>query len=221
MLAQQTGVAVSECPAARAGAGQLAGGQLAATNRALSETVATLRHGMTIHERLTRVAAARKGTAGIAEALHDLTGFAVVAEDRYGNLALGARAGPDPVPETPAYRHKLYCARLMTAGRSVRDGDRVVALASPRPGVVGLLALMDPGRRAGTTDLMALEHGATVLAVELARLREMADTSQSFGCAGNWSRICSPAPTTRAPTPGRGAGLRPGQASPGRGARRR
>ena len=64
----------------------------------------------------------------------------------------------------------------MTAGRSVRDGDRVVALASPRPGVVGLLALMDPGRRAGTTDVMALEHGATVLAVELARLRGMADT---------------------------------------------
>ena len=64
----------------------------------------------------------------------------------------------------------------MTAGRSVRDGDRVVALASPRPGVLGLLALMDPGHRAGTTDVMALEHGATVLAVELARLRGLADT---------------------------------------------
>ena len=64
----------------------------------------------------------------------------------------------------------------MAAGRSVRDGDRVVALASPRPGVLGLLALVDPGHRAGTTDVMALEHGATVLAVELARLRGMADT---------------------------------------------
>src|SRR5260370_32779699 len=64
----------------------------------------------------------------------------------------------------------------MPAGRSVRDGDRVVALASPRPGVLGLLALMDPGRRAGSTDLMAIEHGATVLAVELARLRGLADT---------------------------------------------
>ena len=64
----------------------------------------------------------------------------------------------------------------MTAGRSVRDGDRVVALASPRPGVLGLLALIDPGRRAGSTDVMAIEHGATVLAVELARLRGLADT---------------------------------------------
>ncbi len=52
----------------------------------------------------------------------------------------------------------------------------MVALASPRPGVLGLLALMDPGHRACTTDVMALEHGATVLAVELARLRGMADT---------------------------------------------
>ena len=64
----------------------------------------------------------------------------------------------------------------MTAGRSVRDGDRVVALASPRPGVLGLIALIDPERRADATDLMALEHGATVLAVELARLRGLADT---------------------------------------------
>ena len=64
----------------------------------------------------------------------------------------------------------------MAAGRSVRDGDRVVALASPRPGVLGLLSLVNPGHRAGTTDVMALEHGATVLAVELARLRGMADT---------------------------------------------
>ena len=64
----------------------------------------------------------------------------------------------------------------MTAGRSVRDGDRVVALASPRPGVLGLITLVDPEHRAATTDLMALEHGATVLAVELARLRGLADT---------------------------------------------
>jgi sugar diacid utilization regulator len=64
----------------------------------------------------------------------------------------------------------------MTAGRSMRDGDRVVALASPRPGVLGLLALIDPHRRAGSTDVMAIEHGATVLAVELARLRGLADT---------------------------------------------
>ena len=175
VLAQQTGVAVSNAQLHRRERDTAE--QLAATNGALEGTVATLRHGMTVHERLTRVAAAGEGAAGIAEALHDLTGLAVAVEDRYGNLS--AWSGPDRparYPKPPAYEREQLLRRLMTAGRSVRDGGRVVALASPRPGVVGLVALMDPGHRAGTTDVMALEHGATVLAVELARLRGMADT---------------------------------------------
>ena len=175
VLAQQTGVAVSNAQLHRRERDTAE--QLAATNGALEGTVATLRHGMTVHERLTRVAAAGEGAAGIAEALHDLTGLAVAVEDRYGNLS--AWSGPDRparYPKPPAYEREQLLRRLMTAGRSVRDGGRVVALASPRPGVLGLVALMDPGHRAGTTDVMALEHGATVLAVELARLRGMADT---------------------------------------------
>ena len=175
VLAQQTGVAVSN--AQLHGRERHTAEQLAATNGALEETVATLRHGMVIHERLTRVAAAGEGAPGIADALHDLTGLAVAVEDRYGNLSAWAGPGkPARYPKPPAYEREQLLRRLMTAGRSVRDGDRVVALASPRAGVLGLLALMDPGHRAGTTDLMALEHGATVLAVELARLRGMADT---------------------------------------------
>jgi len=175
VLAQQTGVAVSN--AQLHGRERDTAAQLAATNGALEGTVATLRHGMAIHERLTRVAAAGEGAAGIAEALHDLTGLAVAVEDRYGNLSAWAGPGqPGRYPKPPAYQREQLLRRLMTAGRSVRDGGRVVALASPRPGVLGLLALMDPDRRAGTTDVMALEHGATVLAVELARLRGLADT---------------------------------------------
>ncbi len=175
VLAQQTGVAVSN--AQLHGRERHTAEQLAATNGALEETVATLRHGMAVHERLTRAAAAGEGAPGIADALHDLTGLAVAVEDRYGNLSAWAGPGkPARYPKPPAYQREQLLRRLMTAGRSVRDGDRVVALASPRPGVLGLLALMDPGHRAGTTDVMALEHGATVLAVELARLRGMADT---------------------------------------------
>ena len=48
-------------------------------------------------------------------------------------------------------------------------------LASPRTDVLGVLALIDPGRRADHADLVALEHGATVLSMELARLRGIAD----------------------------------------------
>jgi sugar diacid utilization regulator len=175
VLAQQTGVAVSNA--------QLhtrerdTAEQLAHTNAALEETVASLRHGMQIHERLTGVAAAGEGSAGIAAALHDLTGLPVAVEDRYGNLSAWAGPGkPTSYRKPLAYDREQLLRRLMTAGRSVRDGDRVVALASPRPGVLGLIALIDPEHRAATTDLMALEHGATVLAVELARLRGLADT---------------------------------------------
>ena len=175
VLAQQTGVAVSN--AQLHGRERDTAAQLAATNEALEETVATLRRGMAIHERLTGVAAAGEGAAGIAEALLDLTGLAVAVEDRYGNLSAWAGPGqPARYPKPPAYEREQLLRHLMAAGRSVRDGDRVVALASPRPGVLGLLSLVDPGHRAGTTDVMALEHGATVLAVELARLRGMADT---------------------------------------------
>jgi sugar diacid utilization regulator len=174
VLAQQTGVAVSNAHLHRRE--RETAQQLARTNSALGETVDTLRHGMQIHERLTRVAAAGEGASGIAEALHDLTGLRVAVEDRYGNLTAWAGPDrPDRYPKQSAYEREQLMRRLMAAGRSVRDGGRIVALASPRPGVLGLIALVDPGRRAGTTDVMALEHGATVLAVELARLRGLAD----------------------------------------------
>ena len=175
VVAQQTGVAVSN---ARLHVGERRTAQeLARTNTALEDTVSVLRRGMQIHERLTRIAAAGEGAAGIAEALHDLTGLPVAVEDRHGNLSAWAGPGrPAAYPKAAAYDRERLLRRLMLAGRSVRDGDRVVALASPRPGVLGVLALIDPEHRAATTDVMALEHGATVLAVELARLRGLADT---------------------------------------------
>src|ERR1700733_11526282 len=158
VVAQQTGVAVSN---ARLHARERAiAGELAQANAALEETVAMLRRGMAIHERLTQVEAAGEGAAGIAEALHDLTGLPVAAEDRDGNLSPWAGPGPPrPYPKAPAYDREQLLPHQMVAARSVRDGDRVVALASPRPGVLGILAMMDSGDRAAATDVMALEHG--------------------------------------------------------------
>ena len=174
VVAQQTGVAVSN---ARLHQSQRASAEaLTASNAALEDTVATLRRGMQIHQRLTRVAASGEGSAGIADALHELTGRPVVIEDRYGNLR--AWAGPDrpqPYPKPRQDRREELLRRLQLEERSVRDGARVVALASPRPDVQGLIALVDPDDRADSSDVMALEHGATVLAVELARLRGLAD----------------------------------------------
>jgi sugar diacid utilization regulator len=175
VIAQQTGVAVSN---ARLHARERAtAAEVAATNAVLAQTVASLQRSMEIHDRLTRVAVSGEGQPGIAKALHELTGMPVAIEDRYGNLAAWAGPGrPDPYPKESFAKREHLLRRLMRASKPVQDGERLILLASPRPEVLGILALIDPGRKADTADLVALEHGATVLSMELARLRGIADT---------------------------------------------
>jgi sugar diacid utilization regulator len=175
VIAQQTGVAVSN---ARLHAKERAtAAELAATNAALADTVASLRRSMDIHDRLTRVAVSGDGQQGIAKALHELTGMSVAIEDRYGNLSAWAGPGkPDPYPKESFAKRELLLRQLIRASKPVRDGERLVLLVSPRPDLLGIVALIDPGKSADNADLVALEHGATVLSMELARLRSIADT---------------------------------------------
>jgi sugar diacid utilization regulator len=175
VIAQQTGVAVSN---ARLHAKERAtAAELAATNTVLAETVASLRRSRDIHNRLTRVAVSGEGQAGIAKALHELTGMPVAIEDRYGNLSAWAGPGqPVPYPKESFAKREHLLRRLIREGKPVRDGERLVLLVSPRPDLMGILVLIDPEQRADKADLVALEHGATVLAMELGRLRSIADT---------------------------------------------
>lgn len=175
VIAQQTGVAVSN---ARLHAKERAtAAELAATNAALALTVASLQRSRDIHDRLTRVAVSGEGQLGIAKALHELTGMPVAIEDRYGNLAAWAGPGqPEPYPKESFAKREHLLRRLMRDGKPVRDGERLILLVSPRPDLIGVLALVDPEQRADKADLVALEHGATVLSMELARLRSVADT---------------------------------------------
>jgi sugar diacid utilization regulator len=175
VIVQQTGVAVSN---ARLHARERAtAAELAATNAELAATNASLRRSMDIHHRLTRVAVSGEGQPGIAKALHELTGMPVAIEDRYGNLSAWVGPGrPDPYPKESYAKREHLLRRLTRDGKPVRDGERLVVMASPRTDVIGILALIDPGRLAAAADLVALEHGATVLSMELARLRGIADT---------------------------------------------
>ena len=175
VIAQQTGVAVSN---ARLHARERAtAAELAATNTTLAQTITSLQRSMDIHDRLTQVAVSGEGQPGIARALHELTGMPVAVEDRYGNLAAWAGPGqPDRYPKESFAKREHLLRRLMRSSKPVRDGERLILLASPRNDVLGVLALIDPDRRADNADLVALEHGATVLAMELARLRGIADT---------------------------------------------
>ena len=168
VLAQDTGVA-------------LASARSHEWDRAVAEelrrTNLALRRSTDIHARLTAVAAAGGGRAGIATAVHELTGLGVVIEDRHGNLAAWAGTDPpDPYPKpAPAQREQLL-RRVRAAGGTLSERGRLIALAAPRDEVLGVIALIDPAGAAGDAEQVALEHGATVLAMELAHLRGLAET---------------------------------------------
>jgi DNA-binding PucR family transcriptional regulator len=151
--------------------------ELRKTILTLEQTVRALESREEIHERLTRVAVEGGGQEGIARTVHELTGYPVAIEDRFGNLRAWAGPNrPDPYPKDPPARREQMLRRAIREGRPTRDGGRLVVVARPRDDTVGVLALIDPAGTAGHQELVALEHGATVLAMELARLRSLAET---------------------------------------------
>jgi DNA-binding PucR family transcriptional regulator len=180
VLAQQTGIALAN---ARLHARERATAvDLRSANAQLAQTVAALERSTAIHERLTRVAGAGEGQQGLAQALHDLTGYPVAVEDRHGNLRAWAGPGmPDPYPKEVAEHRRQVLRRAQLAAAPVRDGDRLVAIASPQVDVLGVLVIVDPAATAGEQEHVALEHAATVLGMELARLRSIAETELRVG----------------------------------------
>jgi DNA-binding PucR family transcriptional regulator len=174
VLSQQTGgaLAIARLHASERSAAE----QLAELNSSLETTLAALQRSMAIHTRLTQVAVRDEGQEGLALAVHELTDFPVAIEDRYGNLRAWAGPGkPDPYPKDPAPKREALLRRLIQEGRPIRDGNRLMALARPRGDLLGILALIDPDGAAGNHELVALEHGATILAMELARLRSLVE----------------------------------------------
>jgi sugar diacid utilization regulator len=143
----------------------------------LQQALGDLQASITVHQRLTRVALAGEGSAGIAKAVHDLTGFPTAVEDRFGNLwAWEGDDRPHPYAKQPAAEREVLLRRVVAAGGPVRVGERWIGVAHPQPDVLGVVALVDPHDRASQKDLTALEHGVTVLAIELARLRSLAES---------------------------------------------
>jgi sugar diacid utilization regulator len=182
VLAQQTGRALTTAALHRrdretAGELRTLNTKLAEANDRLAASVNDLERRREIHEKLTAVAASGAGEAGISDALHRLTGLRVAVEDRFGNLRAWAGPNrPEPYPRPSARRRSEVLADARRNPRPIRDRDRVIAVAQPHNEVLGVLALLDPGRQAGEHDLFALEHGAVVLTMELAHLRSLAET---------------------------------------------
>jgi sugar diacid utilization regulator len=181
VLAQQTAIALANARLHERE--RVVSAQLRATNETLAATIAALERSTAIHERLTQVAVAGEGQDGLAQAVHELTGFPVAIEDRRGNLrawAGGKRPASYPMG-TRADREDVLRRTLGDGGKVIRDGDRFLVGVRTHEEVLGVIALIDPGGRAGEAERVTLEHGATVLAMELARLQSLADTELRVG----------------------------------------
>ncbi|WP_405584636.1 helix-turn-helix domain-containing protein [Streptomyces sp. NBC_01190] len=151
------------------------------------------------YDALLRAAASGDAEEGILRTLYDGTGLPALTEDPFGNPR--ARAGPGAPDGTheragAAAPHKGYSGsevykayenhdrcdgergRLLQSARrrsrAVRDRDRLIAPVEMAGDLVGLVALVDPDRRAGPQDMAALEHAALALAPGLAHQRGLA-----------------------------------------------
>ncbi|MGW4065487.1 PucR family transcriptional regulator [Amycolatopsis sp. NPDC004747] len=145
-------------------------------NDRLSASVERLKQQKLVHDVLSDISASGAGEPGIAHALHQLTALPVAIEDRFGNLrAWGGPGRPDPYPKVGVHRREELLRHAATRPEPVRVKDRLISLVRPRHEVLGVLALIDPGRTAGADEVFALEYGTTVLALELSHQRSLAE----------------------------------------------
>ncbi|MEU5523563.1 helix-turn-helix domain-containing protein [Streptomyces sp. NPDC047860] len=130
-----------------------------------------------VHEALAQVAASGGGEKAITGALHELTGFPVLVEDRFGRLRSWTGPGrPDPYPDPDPARHEEMLQGVARRGGPARIKDRLICVMRPRGEILGVLALVDPRDEADDYAVFALEHAATSLALELSHLRHLAGT---------------------------------------------
>jgi sugar diacid utilization regulator len=172
VLAQQLGIAVANADShARERA---TAEELGAVNMRLERSLA-------IHSRLTEASVEGRGMGGVADTVYDLTGYPVVIEDSRGNLLASAgpgRTGPEEL--VPDRRTELLELARNHPG-TTRLGHRLVSVAGGAGETFAVLALIDPGGTASEEERMVLEHGATLLALELSRLQSVLEAESRLG----------------------------------------
>ena len=151
----------------RAIAGQVAGIlERSELQRRLEAQLAEIQLSHDIHERFTRLSLDGAGIAAILEAVGTLAGGPAALYSPDGYRVRGAGASGDGMP-----------ARLATRGRQARELDVVPVRAGSD--VLGLLAVgLDADSIAPAGRVRALEHGSTVLALELSKERAAAEVER-------------------------------------------
>ena len=174
VLAQLSGTVIASQESIAAERERLS--QIAALNAELEATVSTLARLMEIHRSLTGIVASG-GQAGIAATLHQLTSFPVLIVDPSGvtRMTAGHLPGDYRLVDREAGQWQEIARLLRTTRRAIYHRDAWLMPAMPHADVLSVIALVDPARSATETDLAALEHAATVLSVELARLQSVSE----------------------------------------------
>jgi sugar diacid utilization regulator len=143
----------------------------------LSDTVSELKRQDQIHATLTAVSGSGSGVQGIADALRELTSLNVIVEDVFGNpRAWSGGVEPDPHRPIGGDNREETLRRTAAHGTPQRDGNRLFWLIRQKANILGVVLLHDPKRVADRLDIVALEHAATVLALEFAHHRVLAET---------------------------------------------
>jgi hypothetical protein len=180
-LVQQTSAALSNAAmylevAETAGRVRAVDAERTAVNGRLQVTIADLERQTRTHELLGQ-ASASGGIAGLVEALYEVTGLGASAEDQFGNVRAWAGPAGTASPRKPSIGRLAEIRRRISAanGRPIRAGGRLVAWAKPGPDVLGSVSLLDPHHLAGGYEVFALEHASTLLAMELAHQRGVAE----------------------------------------------
>ncbi|MFI9373847.1 PucR family transcriptional regulator [Streptomyces parvulus] len=144
--------------------------------RQLISVVAEQRYQRAVHTLLTDVADTGGGEEAVTRALHGLTGLPALVEDRFGRLrSWSGPSRPDPYPEPDPVRQDEMLHAVAREAGPVRIEDRLITLVRRHGEILGVLALLDAGGEADEHTVLALEHAATSLALELAHMRNLAE----------------------------------------------
>jgi sugar diacid utilization regulator len=174
MLGQQAAVALANASLQRRDRNRRA--ELRRLNDELSTTVERLERRTAAHEVLTKASASGDGETGIARAVYELTGHAVVVEDEFGNLRASAGLErPQHYPKPPDQARQAFIQKLIAHSGPMRDRERVVSLIRPRSDVLGVLALIDSSHTISPYDMFVAEYATTILSLELAHERNLVE----------------------------------------------
>jgi len=155
--------------------------QLEESNGNLVQAVQRLETRSRVHEVLEAALADGAGQEGIVAALHRLTGRPVCLEDKFGNLLAWAGPGrPLRYPKAKRSQRDRFLHSLSARGGPVRAGGKHCVLIRPHTEVLGVVALVDASDEIDEDLLFALRYGSSVLGLELAHRRTLAEMQLSL-----------------------------------------